>query len=175
MHRTVWAAISSQLASTSGLPFLFFGAFAANHAGFEKDPLGGPIRPAGNMGGFPVITNRWLPATTDSVQAGKPFMIFGNLKAMAFGDKGDIRVGNFQSGTWGGKELSLSDQSGIVYKHPPRARGRSSKGVHRRLHRGVLMTYASVPSFPYSSGEMGRERGSYKPPVETRKRFIPSD
>jgi HK97 family phage major capsid protein len=117
MHRTVWAAISSQLASTSGLPFLFFGAFAANQSGLEKDPTGGPIRPAGNMAGFPVITNRWLPQTTDSVQTSAAFMIFGNLKAVAFGDKGDIRVGNFQSGTWGGKELSLSDQSGIVYKH----------------------------------------------------------
>jgi hypothetical protein len=44
-------------------------------------------------------------------------MIFGNMKACAFGDKGDIRVGNFQSGTFGGKEVALADQSGIVYKH----------------------------------------------------------
>jgi HK97 family phage major capsid protein len=117
MHRTVWAAISTQLASTSGLPYLFFGAFAANNSGLEKDPTGGPIRPAGNMMGFPVITNRWLPATTVGSQTNTAFMIFGNLKAMAFGDKGDMRIGNFQSGTWAGKELSLSDQSGIVYKH----------------------------------------------------------
>jgi hypothetical protein len=39
------------------------------------------------------------------------------LKAVAFGDKGDMRVGNFQSGSFGGKEIALSDQSGIVYKH----------------------------------------------------------
>jgi HK97 family phage major capsid protein len=117
MHRTVWASIASQLASTSGLPFLFFGAFAANQSGLEKDPLGGPIRPAGHMMGFPVLTNRWLPATTIATQANTPFMIFGNLKAMAFGDKGDIRVGDFQSGVWAGKELGLSDQTGIVYKH----------------------------------------------------------
>jgi HK97 family phage major capsid protein len=117
MHRTVWAAIASELASTSGIPYLFLGGFAANDSGLEKDPLGGPIRKAGNMLGFPVFTNRWLPATTVATQTSTAFMIFGNLKAMAFGDKGDIRVGNFQSGTWGGKELSLSDQSGIVYKH----------------------------------------------------------
>jgi len=119
MHRTVWAGIAATLASTSGIPLLFLGALPANHSGLEKDPLGGPIRAAGNMQGFDVITNRWLPATTDSTatQLGNAFMVFGNLKAMAFGDNGDIRVGNFQSGTWGGKELSLSDQSGIVYKH----------------------------------------------------------
>lgn len=117
MHRTVWAGISSQLASTSGLPFLFFGAFAANNSGLEKEPTGGPIRPAGNMMGFPVITNRWLPATTDSVQTSTAFMIFGNMKAMAFGDKGDMRIAQFESGSFGGKEIALSDQHGIVYKH----------------------------------------------------------
>ena len=118
MHRTVWAAIAQKEASSSGLPFLFFGAFAANQSGLEKDPLGGPIRQAGNMMGFPVYTNRWLPAyVVGTTNASTAFMIFGNMKAMAFGDKGDMRIGNFQSGTWGGKELSLSDQSGIVYKH----------------------------------------------------------
>ena len=117
MHRTVWAAIASELASTSGIPFLFLGAFASNQSGLEKDPLGGPIRNAGHMMGFPVYTNRWLPATTLGTQTSTAFMIFGNLKAMAFGDKGEIRVGNFQSGNFGGKEIALSDQSGIVYKH----------------------------------------------------------
>jgi HK97 family phage major capsid protein len=116
MHRTVWAAIASELASTSGIPFLFLGAFAANQSGLEKDPLGGPIRNAGHMMGFPVYTNRWLPATTLATQTSTAFMIFGNLKAMAYGDKGAIRVGNFQSGSFGGKEIALSDQSGIVYK-----------------------------------------------------------
>lgn len=118
MHRTVWAAIAQKEASTSGIPFLFFGAFAANQSGLEKDPLGGPIRAAGNMMGFPVYTNRWLPSyVVGTTNASTAFMIFGNMKAMAFGDKGDMRIGNFQSGTWAGKELSLSDQSGIVYKH----------------------------------------------------------
>ena len=117
MHRTVWAGIASTVAATTGLPYLFFGAFASNNAGLGKDPLGGPITSKNNMGGFPVFTNRWLPAVTDTTQTSKAFMIFGNMKAMAFGDSGEIRVGNFSSGTWGGKELSLADQSGIVYKH----------------------------------------------------------
>ena len=116
-HRTVWADIAGMIASTSGLPFLYFGAMTGNQSGLEKDPLGGPIRAAGYMAGFPVYTNRWMPATTIATQANTPFIIFGNLKAMAFGDKGTIRVGNFASGSFGGKEIALSDQSGIVYKH----------------------------------------------------------
>jgi HK97 family phage major capsid protein len=117
MHRTVWAAIASELASTSGIPYLFLGGFAANDAGLQKDPTGGPILKAGNMGGFPVYTNRWLPATTVGSQANTSFMIFGNMKACAFGDKGDLRVAQFESGSFGGKEVALSDQRGIVYKH----------------------------------------------------------
>jgi len=116
-HRTVWADIAGTLASTSGLPFLYFGAMAANNSGLEKDPTGGPIRAAGYMAGFPVYTNRWMPSTTVGTQTNTPFIIFGNLKAMAFGDKGTIRVGNFASGSFGGKEIALSDQAGIVYKH----------------------------------------------------------
>lgn len=113
MHRTVWASLRSQLASTSGLPYLAFG----QNAQLEHDPLGGPILKAGDMGGFPVYTNRWLPATTVASQAGTPFIIFGNLKACAFGDKGDLRVAQFESGSFGGKEIALADQRGIVYKH----------------------------------------------------------
>lgn len=114
MHRTVWAGIRSALASSSGLPFLFLSG-----AGKELDdqPGGGPIRPAGSMAGYPVYTNRWLPATTVVSQTGTAFMIFGNMKACAFGDKGDMRVAQFDSGSFGGKEVALSDQRGIVYKH----------------------------------------------------------
>jgi len=116
MHRTVWAGIAAETASTSGIPYLFLGGFA-KQSETDKDPYGGPIVPAGHMVGFPVFTNRWLPATTVATQTNTPFMIFGNMKACAFGDKGEIRVGNFSSGSFGGKEIALADQSGIVYKH----------------------------------------------------------
>ena len=39
------------------------------------------------------------------------------MRAMAFGDKGDMRVATFTSGNFGGKEIALGDQKGIVYKH----------------------------------------------------------
>jgi HK97 family phage major capsid protein len=116
MHRTVWAAIRTELASTSGLPYLAFGGLMGSDE-LKHDPTGGPIKPAGGMGGFPVYTNRWLPATTVASQANTAFIIFGNMKACAFGDKGDLRVAQFESGSFGGKEVALTDQRGIVYKH----------------------------------------------------------
>jgi HK97 family phage major capsid protein len=115
MHRTVWAALRVQKGS-DGLPILLFGGLASP-ATLDIDPTGGPIRPAGSILGFPVYTNRWLPATTVSSQANTPFLIFGNMKAAAFGDKGDMRVAQFESGSFGGKEIALTDQRGIVYKH----------------------------------------------------------
>jgi HK97 family phage major capsid protein len=115
MHRTVWALLSQTLASTSGIPYLFLGGFA-KQSELDKDPYGGPIVPAGHMAGFPVFTNRWLPQASTTA-ANTPYIIFGNLKAAAFGDKGDMRVAQFESGSFGGKEIALSDQRGIVYKH----------------------------------------------------------
>lgn len=116
MHRTVWASLRVQSDSGTGLPFLLFGGLASP-ATLDIDPTGGPIRPAGSILGFPVYTNRWLPSITTAVQASTAFIIFGNMKACAFGDKGDMRVAQFESGSFGGKEIALSDQRGIVYKH----------------------------------------------------------
>jgi HK97 family phage major capsid protein len=114
MHRTVWAGIRSALASTSGLPFLFLSGAGSE---LKDEPGGGPIKPAGEMAGYPVYTNRWLPKTSDATQTSKAFMIFGNLTACAFGDKGDMRVAQFTSGSFGGKEVALANQTGIVYRH----------------------------------------------------------
>jgi len=114
MHRTVWASIRSALASTSGLPFLFLSGAGSE---LRDEPGGGPIKAAGEMAGYPVYTNRWLPSTSVGSQANTAFMIFGNLKALAFGDKGDMRVAQFTSGSFGGKEVALANQTGIVYRH----------------------------------------------------------
>ncbi len=84
---------------------------------------GGPIKPAGEILGYPVYTNRHLPAVGASSvngfsdSASNPFLVFGNMRAFAFGDKGEMRVGQFESGSFGGKEIALADQRGIVYKH----------------------------------------------------------
>jgi HK97 family phage major capsid protein len=97
------------------------GNFIIPYAGWapgtlENIPGGGPIKPAGQILGYPVFTNRWLPDTTkDAVST--QFLIFGNMKGLAFGNKGEMRVEQFTSGAFGGKEIALADQRAIVYKH----------------------------------------------------------
>lgn len=121
MHRTVWAALRVQQ-DTNGNFILPFGGLSTLGE-YRTDVLamnsfGGPIVPAGVLLGFPVYTNRWLPTYTGAtVSAGVPFIVFGNFRASAFGNKGDMRVAQFESGAFGGKEIALADQRGIVYKH----------------------------------------------------------
>lgn len=117
MHRTVWAALRVQ--KDSGGNFILPFAGLASPAALSMDPTGGPITPAGQILGFPVYTNRWLPTlpTANAASANTAFIIFGNFKGAAFGDKGEMRVAQFESGAFGGKEIALTDQRGIVYKH----------------------------------------------------------
>lgn len=117
MHRTVWAALRVQ--KDSGGNFILPFAGLSSPAALSIDPTGGPIRPAGQILGFPVYTNRWLPQlpASNAASPSTQFIIFGNLKALAYGDRGEMRVAQFESGSFGGKEVALADQRGIVYKH----------------------------------------------------------
>ena len=118
MHRTVWASLRVQK-DTAGnfiLPLAGIPSIAGLASPLEVNPLGGPIRPAGQILGFPVYTNRWMPALS-ATAVNTPFIIFGNFKAAGFGDKGEMRVEQYNSGAFGGKEIALADQRGIVYKH----------------------------------------------------------
>lgn len=110
-HRTVWAKIRSQKDAAGNY------IFGYSNTGFaEQVPQGGGPKPVGSILGYPVFTSRHLPANAASAASTK-FGIFGNLKALAYGDKGELRVGQFLSGSFGGKEVALADQTGIVYKH----------------------------------------------------------
>ena len=122
MNRTVWAKLRVQK-DDAGNYILPFAGLARPEAAVENHPGGGPIKPAGEILGYPVYTNRWLPAVgASSVNgftdgASCPFVVFGNMRSFAFGDKGEMRVGQFESGSFGGKEIALADQRGLVYKH----------------------------------------------------------
>jgi HK97 family phage major capsid protein len=122
MNRTVWAKLRTQK-DTAGNYILPYAGWAKPDPSMQNIPGGGPIKPAGEILGYPVYTNRWLPAVgASSVNgfsdgASNPFVVFGNMKAFAFGDKGEMRVGQFESGSFGGKEIALADQRGLVYKH----------------------------------------------------------
>jgi len=113
-HRTVWAAIRVQK-DTAGNFILPYAGWAPGT--LTNEPGGGPVRPAGQILGYPVYTNRWLPVYSTASAAGTNFGIFGNMKALAYGDKGDMRVAQFESGSFGGKEIALTDQTGVVYKN----------------------------------------------------------
>jgi HK97 family phage major capsid protein len=121
-NRTVWAKLRTQK-DTAGNYILPFAGLAKPNPSMENYPGGGPLKPAGEILGYPVYTNRWLPAVgassvngfSDTVSTN--FGVFGNMSAFAFGDRGEMRVGQFESGSFGGKEIALADQRGIVYKH----------------------------------------------------------
>jgi HK97 family phage major capsid protein len=78
--------------------------------------VGSGLKPQGFILGYPVYTTRHLPANSASAVSTN-FAIFGNIKALAYGDKGEMKVAQYQSGTFGGKEIALSDQTGLVIKH----------------------------------------------------------
>jgi len=113
-ERTVWAKIRMKK-DTAG-NYVLPQAGAPSAALLANYPTGGGIRPAGEILGFPVYTVRHLP-TNAQTAVSKKFCVFGNLKATAFGDKGELRVAQYQSGSFGGKEIALADQTGLVYKH----------------------------------------------------------
>jgi HK97 family phage major capsid protein len=122
MNRTVWAKLRTQK-DTAGNYILPYSGWAKPNAAMESNVGGGPIKPAGEILGYPVYTNRHLPAVgASSVNgfsdaASNSFLVFGNMGAFAFGDKGEMRVAQFESGSFGGKEIALADQRGLVYKH----------------------------------------------------------
>jgi len=113
MNRTVWAKLRTQKDGNGTFILPQAGAASANV--LTNNPTGGGIRPAGEMAGFPVYTTRHLPGIANS-GASKKFIIFGNMKALAFGDKGDMTVSQHESGTFGGKEIALADQRALVLK-----------------------------------------------------------
>jgi len=112
-HRTVWANLRSQK-DTAGNYIIPYAAWAPGT--LEQLIGGGPVKPAGYLNEKPVYTNRWLPPLSATASNTK-FGVFGNMKCMAFGDRGEMSVEVFTSGAFGGKEIALADQRGIVYRH----------------------------------------------------------
>ncbi|MCP6719736.1 MAG: phage major capsid protein [Patescibacteria group bacterium] len=113
MERTVWAKIRAKKDS-NGQPLLSLGG-QPSMAVIQNNPTGGGVKIAGEMMGYPVFTNRHFPANSASAVSTK-FMVFGNMKAMAIGDRGEMRVEEFRSGDFGGKEIARADQRALIYK-----------------------------------------------------------
>lgn len=114
LHRTLWAKVrvakdsSTYILPQAGAPT---SALLSNFVG----RIGG-ARPVGEILGYPVFSNRHMPANSATAVSTK-FGFFGNMSALAYGDRGDMRVAQHASGSFGGKEVALADQTGLVYKH----------------------------------------------------------
>jgi HK97 family phage major capsid protein len=105
--RTNWAKFRAQKDTA--------GNYLLPQAGslLSANPRNGGPKPAGEILGFPVYTVRHLPAYSASA-AGTKFGVFGNLKAVALGMKGEMEMERYNSGTFGGKEIALARQVGMV-------------------------------------------------------------
>ena len=124
MHRSMWNEIVTDK-DTAGNYVLPYAGWAKLEPMVEDSKGGGPLKPAGFIRGYPVYTNRWMPAIGVSSGspvngfydgAGQPSVLFGAMKTVAFGDKGEMQVDQFTSGAFGGKEIALADQRGIIYR-----------------------------------------------------------
>jgi HK97 family phage major capsid protein len=114
-NRTVWAKIRQAKDAANAYILAGAGAITNDILAAFAGKIGG-AKPVGAMAGYPVFTCKHLPGMTASAVS-TIFGIFGNLKALNYGDKGELRVGQYQSGSFGGKEIALADQTGLVYKH----------------------------------------------------------
>lgn len=114
--RTVWANLRTQKDDAG--QYLLGAALGTvpQQSFLMTDPksAAGP-RPVGYVLGYPVYTVRHLPALSATAAATK-FGVFGNLKCVAYGEKGNMTVEEYKSGTFGGKEIALADQRGMVIK-----------------------------------------------------------
>jgi HK97 family phage major capsid protein len=114
--RTVWANLRTQK-DDAGAFLLGVGGMNDVDWLLKNDPksAAGP-RPMGSILGFPVYTNRNMPALSASATSTK-FGIFGNFGVgMAVGRRGSMSMEQFRSGTFGSKEIALADQTGLVVK-----------------------------------------------------------
>lgn len=114
--RTVWANLRVQK-DDAGQYLLGAGLGIGPQESFlMTDPksAAGP-RPTGYILSYPVYTCRHLPALSATAAATK-FGVFGNLKCVAYGEKGNMTVEKYTSGTFGGKEIALADQQAMVIK-----------------------------------------------------------
>ena len=111
MHRTVWGSLRTQKSSTGD--FILPMAGAASNSVLANYPKAVALQPAGEILGHPVFTTRHLPALTSTAVSTK-FMTFGNFKSFAYGDREAMRITRHTSGSFGGKEIALADQQGLV-------------------------------------------------------------
>ncbi len=110
MHRTVWAFLQTQKASTTG--DYFISAINPVVTGASQTQ-GFPNANAGTLWGYPVYLSDKLPERTTDDGASTPFIIFGNLKHLYMGVRSEIGVAISDSATVAGIDLFAQNMSAI--------------------------------------------------------------
>lgn len=108
MHRTVWSIIQQKKASSSGEYFIsaanpVMGPNATANQGF-------PTAMAGTLWGYPVYLSDKMPTTT---AVSTKFIIFGNLRHVYLGLRGDMAVSISQDATVGSDNLFAANMSAV--------------------------------------------------------------
>jgi HK97 family phage major capsid protein len=67
--------------------------------------------------GYPVYTSKVLPKVSDGSQAGKPFIIFGSLKNLFYGDMGQMEFATSTEATVSGKSSFVTNQVAVRFLH----------------------------------------------------------
>jgi HK97 family phage major capsid protein len=112
---TVWARIRVKKDGAGN--YLLPQAGAPGPAVLKMFPELGGFQVEGELMGRPVFTDDNLPALSATAISTK-FGIFGSLRdGLAFGDAGPLTMEEHRSGSFGGKEVALANQRGMVAKH----------------------------------------------------------
>ena len=114
MADSTWALIRTQ--KDSGGNYILPQAGAVSARVLANYQSGSILQPDGEILGYPVHTSLQMPAVS-TVGTSVGYIIFGNFKAFAYGDKGSLEVEEFRSGSFGGKEIAKAQQRGLVYSH----------------------------------------------------------
>jgi len=111
---TVWAKIRTKKDGAGNYVFTQVGQ--SQPTGISMNPNGGTLVKAGEILGFPVYTSSKLPANS-ATAVSTEFGFFGALSVgLAIGTDGNMSLDEHRSGSFGGKEVALANQRGMVFK-----------------------------------------------------------
>lgn len=112
----VWATLRAMKDGASH--YVLPQAGAVSNGVLANNPTGGAVVPSGELLGYPVFETSHIltPATSATDINGQTAIIFGNMRGVSMSD-GEMSVDTFKSGTFGGKEIGLSDQTALVFKN----------------------------------------------------------
>ncbi len=116
MDPTTWATIRAMKDGAGH--YVLPQAGAVSNGVLANNPTGGAVVPSGELLGYPVFetSHVFTPTSPTTDHAGEKAIVFGNMRGVSMSD-GEMSVDTFKSGTFGGKEIGLSDQTALVFKH----------------------------------------------------------